>query len=68
MANVPGPQPGVRYCPSCKADLRNVPRNEMNSPGHVRADGTVSEDTHTYECTSSSCRTRFEINQDRQVE
>lgn len=44
-------------------DLRNVPRSEMRSKAHTRKDGTVSEYTHTYEC--SSCKTRFEINQDR---
>jgi len=63
MPNVPGPQPDIQYCPICKEDLRNVPRAEMRSSGHVRADGTVSPDTHTYKCTS--CGVRFEINQDR---
>ena len=63
MANLPGPQPDVKYCPTCKADLRNVPRGEMVSRGYVRRDGSVAEDTHTYECTS--CQIRFEINQDR---
>jgi uncharacterized protein with PIN domain len=64
MANVTGPQPDVLYCPCCKGALRNVPRAEMKSRGYVRQDGTVSEDTHTYEC--QSCGTRFEINQDRE--
>lgn len=63
MANIPGPQPDIKYCPICKSDLRNVPRDEMKSRAYVRADGTVSEDTHTYECLS--CGVRFEINQDR---
>ena len=63
MANKPGPQPDVRYCPFCKADLENVPRNKMKSPFHKREDGTVSEYTHTYVC--SKCKNRFEINQDR---
>jgi len=63
MANVPGPQPDVLYCPACKADLRNVPRGEMVSPGYTRADGTVSPDTHTYEC--QNCNNIFEINQSR---
>jgi uncharacterized protein with PIN domain len=66
MANVPGPQPDVLYCPCCKGDLRNVPRAEMKSRGYVKQDGTVSEHTHTYEC--SKCGTRFEINQDREPE
>jgi len=63
MANLPGPQPDVQYCPTCKAAVRNVPRPEMRSRGYVRKDGTVSEHTHTYECLS--CKRRFEINQDR---
>ncbi len=63
MANISGPQPDIKCCPICKANLRNVPRNEMKSKGYVRKDGTVSEDTHTYDCVS--CRNRFEINQDR---
>jgi len=63
MANVAGPQPDVLYCPACKADLRNVPRNEMVSPGYIRADGTVSPHTHTYEC--QHCNNSFEINQNR---
>ena len=63
MANIPGPQPDIQFCPSCRGGLRNIPRNEMRSPGHVRADGTVSEHTHTYECTE--CHSRFEINQAR---
>lgn len=63
MANVPGPQPDVKFCPACKADLKNVPRAEMTSPGYTRRDGTVAEDTHTYECLA--CRIRFEINQNR---
>jgi len=25
MANKPGPQPDVKYCPKCKARLKNVP-------------------------------------------
>lgn len=63
MANVPGPQPDVKFCPSCKGNLRNIPREEMKSRGYVRADGTVSEHTHTYQC--ESCGNTFEINQDR---
>ncbi len=63
MANLPGPQPDIKFCPICKADLRNVPRNEMKSRGYLRRDGTVTEHTHTYDCVR--CRTRFEINQDR---
>lgn len=63
MANKPGAQPDVRYCPICKGELRNIARVEMKSKGYVRKDGSVSEETHTYECLS--CCTRFEINQDR---
>ncbi len=63
MANISGPQPRIKYCPICKAYVRNIPRSEMKSKGYVRRDGSVSESTHTYEC--SECKTRFEINQDR---
>jgi len=63
VANLPGPQPDIKYCPVCKADLRNVPRKEMKAKGYVRRDGTVSEHTHTYDC--ERCGNRFEINQDR---
>lgn len=63
MANLPGPQPDIKFCPGCKADVCNVPRSEMKSQGYVRKDGTVSADTHTYECLV--CKGHFEINQDR---
>jgi len=63
MANLPGPQPDIKFCPVCKSNLKNVPRSKMKSKGYVRKDGTVSEDTHTYEC--NCCKNRFEINQDR---
>ena len=63
MANVSGPQPHIVHCPICKSDLRNIPREEMTSQGYHRADGTVSRDTHTYQCTSPGCGVRFEINQ-----
>jgi uncharacterized protein YlaI len=63
MANIPGPQPDIRFCPVCKATLVNVPRRHMKSSGYKRRDGTVSEYTHTYDCTE--CKNRFEINQDR---
>jgi len=65
MANLPGPQPDVQSCPRCKAQLRNVPRDEMVSRAYRRRDGTVSPHTHTYVCTSAACGVRFEINQDR---
>ena len=65
MPNIPGQQPDIRFCPTCKCNLKNIPRNEMKSRGHKRADGTVSEETHTYECVNSECGNRFEINQDR---
>ena len=35
MANKPGPQPDIQFCPACKANVRNVPRSEMKS--HVKA-------------------------------
>lgn len=63
MANKPGVQPEIKYCPICKEELENVPRNEMKSKGYKRKDGTVSEYTHTYKC--KICNTKFEINQDR---
>lgn len=63
MANKPGPQPDIKYCPICKSDLRNVPRSEMKSKAYTRKDGSVSEHTHTYHC--SGCSNTFEINQDR---
>lgn len=63
MANLPGPQPDIKYCPICKGEVENVPRSKMRSKGYTRRDGTVSEHTHTYDC--KSCSTRFEINQDR---
>lgn len=63
MANIPGPQPDVKYCPSCRGELVNVPRSRMKSKGYTRTDGSVSEHTHTYEC--HECNNRFEINQDR---
>lgn len=65
MANISGPQSYVVYCPTCKSLLRNIPRSEMKSRGHQRSDGSISPDTHTYECTSTDCGNRFEINQDR---
>ncbi len=63
MVNIPGRQPDVKFWPACKGELRNVPRDEMDYAGYVRADGTVSRDTHTYEF--AGCKNRFEINQDR---
>ncbi len=62
MANKPGIQPDIKFCPFCKGDLRNVPRSEMKSRSK-RKDGSLSEFTHTYEC--HICDKRFEINQDR---
>lgn len=63
MANRPGPQPEIQFCPVCKGALRNVLRSEMKSRSYIRKDATVSESTHTYECTK--CQKRFEINQDQ---
>jgi uncharacterized protein with PIN domain len=65
MANLPGPQPNVQFCPRCKEPLRNVPRNKMRSRAYTRRDGTQAEHTHTYECVAADCRTRFEINEER---
>jgi hypothetical protein len=50
MANQPGPQPDIQYCPVCRGTLINVPREKMISRGYKRRDGTVSKDTHTYAC------------------
>jgi len=63
MANKPGPQPDIKFCPVCRAEIENVHRSKMKSKGHIRKDGTVSEHTHTYDC--KKCDNRFEINQDR---
>lgn len=63
MANKSGPQPDVAYCPACRGELYNVPREEMKTKGYVRKDGTVSPYTHTYHC--KACGRTFEINQDR---
>lgn len=63
MANKTGAQPDIKYCPVCKNELYNVPRDKMRSKGYVRKDGTVSKYTHTYQCFK--CNNRFEINQDR---
>ena len=62
MANIPGPQPDIKYCPVCKAEIVNVPRNKMKAK-FIRKDGTIPEYTHTYDCFK--CKNRFEINQDR---
>lgn len=62
MANKPGPQPDIQFCPVCKGDLRNIPRSEMKT-SIKRKDGTIPVHTHTYQCLI--CTTRFEINQDR---
>lgn len=63
MANKSGPQPDIKFCPVCKGDLKNVPRDKMKSRGYIRKDGTVSEHTHTYHCLI--CKNSFEINQER---
>ena len=65
MANISGPQPDVLYCPACKSELNNVPRSDIRSTGHTRANGMVAEETHTYACTNKDCERRFEINQAR---
>jgi hypothetical protein len=65
MANIPGPQPDIRYCPVCKAELRNLAIHELKSRGRTRPDGSVPTHTHSYLCTSKTCSNRFEINQDR---
>ncbi len=63
MANIPGKQPDIKYCPACKGELENVPRAKMRSKGHRKKDGSVSEDTHTYICLE--CKKGFEIDQHR---
>lgn len=63
MANKSGPQPDIQFCPICKGELENIPREQMKSKGYVRKDGTVSPDTHSYKC--KQCYNQFEINQDR---
>jgi uncharacterized protein with PIN domain len=63
MANISGPQPDVKYCPACKGNLQNVPRDKMQFRGYPRKDGTISPHTHTYICPQ--CGNKFEINQDR---
>jgi uncharacterized protein with PIN domain len=62
MANISGPQNDVKYCPACKADLSNVPRDKMKTRVTNRG-GDVPRFTHTYIC--SRCKKKFEINQDR---
>jgi len=57
MANLSGPQTRREVLSRCKGDLSNIPRQSMKSRGYIRRDGTVSEDTHTYEC--SRCGIRF---------
>ncbi|AUG56849.1 hypothetical protein [Acetivibrio saccincola] len=54
MANISGPQPEIKYCPICKGDLQNVPRDKMKTK-------KGPEHTHTYDCLK--CSNRFEINQ-----
>lgn len=63
MANLSGPQPKIKYCPICRGNLKNVPREKMKSKGYMRKDGSVAPYTHTYDC--KICSTRFEINQDQ---
>ncbi len=62
MPNISGPQPDIKYCPACKANLKNVPRNKMKSSVKNR-EGSVPPFTHTYIC--KECGKKFEINQDR---
>lgn len=62
MANVSGLQKAVKYCPACKSDLYNVPRDKMKTRV-INRGGTVPQYTHTYVCTQ--CHEKFEINQDR---
>jgi len=58
------PQPDVKFCPRGAKPLRNVPRSEMKTRAYRRRDGSAAPDTHTYEFLT--CKTRFEINQDRE--
>lgn len=64
MANLSGPQPKIKYCPICKGNLKNVPREKMKSKGYIRKDGSAAPHTHTYDC--KICSARFEINQDQE--
>jgi uncharacterized protein with PIN domain len=65
MANIPGLQPELLFCPSCKAELRNVPRSEMKAKKYRRKDGAPAPETHINEYRDTACKNRFEINQDR---
>ena len=62
MANISGPQKDVKYCPACKADLFNIPRDKMKTRV-INRYGDVPLFTHTYICLQ--CKKKFEINQDR---
>jgi hypothetical protein len=46
MVNKSGSQPDIQFCPTCKGNLRNVPRSEMESHGYIRKDNSASELTH----------------------
>jgi transposase-like protein len=52
MASGPhgGPQPKVKHCPWCSANLVNIPSRNKSPP-----------DSHRYEC--SQCGQKFEINE-----
>jgi len=41
MANKTGPQLDIKYCPICKEDLKNIPRDKMKSKCCIRKDGTI---------------------------
>ena len=56
-----GWQPGIKFCPHCRADLRKVHRDQMRTKAYRRKDGPVAESIHTYQCLI--CKNRFEISQ-----
>lgn len=65
MANISGSQPNIKFCPFCTSPLNNVKRVDMISSGYEKADGSVSKETHTYDCTNDDCKKRFNIHEKR---
>ena len=59
------PRPKIKFCPSCKGDLINVPKDEMKSSRDTETDRTASLNIHIYAC--HICDLRFEVNQDYKV-
>ena len=46
MANGPGPKQDIKFCPVCKASLRNVPRSEMKSRGYKKRRHGIEAHAH----------------------